>query len=319
MDSINYYFDKVINFFTPLHAQLMRAIRQGNLSKVQSCINSGVDVNQFEPVVGTKPIICAAWNGKKEIVKLLISVGADVNATDLYFGQTALMGAANHGHTEVTDILIKAKADITLVDKDNRNALMLAVKEVCGIKSAFLILGSMNAEKVMALQNNHDINFPSSLFILHPYQTIVVSKDFNYKWSKAQGGLIGCFKDEKLSTMKSEIFSLYWRLAHQPNYPDSPLNINNTPAEIMAYLLSQRYFMVPPDIISENIKITVKKIHKMIEGKDNNIDQKSSLVIFSNSICIQEKDNIKRNADTAVMSNLEETEKENRQIKKSKK
>ncbi len=322
MDTVSYYCGKVRNYLFSPPAQtiknLMNAIREGDTEKVQMFIDSGVNVNELEPGVGMKPIITASWNGKKEIVNLLIKAGAEINATDLYFAQTALMGAANHGHTEIVDILLKAKANVFLVDNDKRNALMMAIDTAKGIPSAFLILGSMTFEQVMDIQNNHQINFPLSRFS-YPAQTIVVSKYFNFKRSKAQYGLVSCFKEAEFLRMKTEIFRLYWRSANQPDYANSHLNTQNTPAEILAYLFSQRYFVLSREVIAESIEITTNKINKMLEIKkikcdlnvslvnNNSITNISTAVIFSKN---------KRNRETAELDNIEEVEKQNKKTNK---
>lgn len=52
----------------------------------------------------------------------------DVNAKDSTSGWTPLLRAASvGGNKDVADLLIKFKADIDVLDKDNKNALMIAV------------------------------------------------------------------------------------------------------------------------------------------------------------------------------------------------
>ncbi|MCL2085243.1 MAG: ankyrin repeat domain-containing protein [Oscillospiraceae bacterium] len=85
---------------------LVNAAYNGELAKVKSLIDEGVDVNCFP--VDLTPLMAAAWKGYQTdsaaIIELLIKHGADVNATDRY-GSSAVRLAHRKGLTKIVDLL----------------------------------------------------------------------------------------------------------------------------------------------------------------------------------------------------------------------
>ena len=58
---------------------LNRALRQGNLKKVQILLTAGMDVNQELGIKKWTPLQVASFYGRTEVVKFLLASGADVN------------------------------------------------------------------------------------------------------------------------------------------------------------------------------------------------------------------------------------------------
>jgi ankyrin repeat protein len=89
----------------------LKAATQGDIVKVQSMLNNGIDVNVRHPITEWTALIGAAYYGRKDVVHLLIESRADVNAKDKNHG-TALLKAVTLGPYEnLQDHLIR-KADI---------------------------------------------------------------------------------------------------------------------------------------------------------------------------------------------------------------
>ena len=132
------------------------AAYEGDMNKVRSGIESGMDVNGFDSAQKLTALHMAAYNGHTEIVdyllkkgatvdcrdrdkktplihactgpfsatvQTLIKAGADVNAIDGTEGFTPLMMAAGLGQAEIVEILLSNKADITKQDEDQETAM----------------------------------------------------------------------------------------------------------------------------------------------------------------------------------------------------
>ncbi len=72
-------------------------------------------------------LICASYNGHKEIVKMLLDKSANVNQLDKY-GNTALIHAAIEGNKEIVQMLLDKSADINQENKYENTALMFAAR-----------------------------------------------------------------------------------------------------------------------------------------------------------------------------------------------
>jgi cytohesin len=88
-----------------------RAADAGDLAKVKTFIQEGIDVNT--KVHGSTPLHCAARYGHKEVAELLIAQGADVNAKDAR-GRTPISLAINQGRKEIAKLLLSRSADVSL-------------------------------------------------------------------------------------------------------------------------------------------------------------------------------------------------------------
>jgi hypothetical protein len=132
------------------------AAYEGDLAKVKSAIESGMDANGIDPAQKLSALHMAAYNGHTETVnyliskgavvdardsekktplihactgpfaptvKALIAAGADINATDGTEGFTPLMMAAGLGQAEIVEILLANKVTVDLIDEDQETAI----------------------------------------------------------------------------------------------------------------------------------------------------------------------------------------------------
>ena len=92
---------------------------------------------------GHTDLMCAALEGRTEIVKALLRKGADVNAKD-GTGRTALMFAAINMHDETVKVLLEHGADVNARADDGATPLMLAAS--CGDPEIVQALLSRDAD-----------------------------------------------------------------------------------------------------------------------------------------------------------------------------
>ncbi len=86
------------------------AVHRGDLHKVTSLINAGVDINKKDQFAQTG-LMLAARNGHLEVVRLLVKHGTDLDTTAKY-NLSALMLAVLNGRTEIALTLLEAGADL---------------------------------------------------------------------------------------------------------------------------------------------------------------------------------------------------------------
>ena len=91
-------------------------IQQDNLSKCQTLLARGADVNHRRGVYNYTPLHTASGMGRTRVVKLLIENGALVNSTD-NIGGTPLHCAAQEGHLDIARLLVNsgARTDATQI------------------------------------------------------------------------------------------------------------------------------------------------------------------------------------------------------------
>jgi hypothetical protein len=80
------------------------AIRSGDIARVTSLVQKGIDVNVKERRGGATPLMHAAAIGSLDALQLLLDKGADVNARNAA-GATALMWAA----TDLAKVRVPAR------------------------------------------------------------------------------------------------------------------------------------------------------------------------------------------------------------------
>ena len=102
-------FKPLISNASYLDKQLIEAVRNGNISRVESLLDRGADVNVRAGYYGWTPLMVAVYYGHPDIAKLLIERGANVNARDRY-GHTPLAFAKHHGKKEIIKLLENAGA-----------------------------------------------------------------------------------------------------------------------------------------------------------------------------------------------------------------
>lgn len=107
-----------------LSAQLIGAIKKGDIKEVEKLIADGADVNKREGIV--TPLYWAVWKNNPEMVKYLLDNGADINKA-VYFqnkpSATPLHIAVYQGNLEIVKLLIKRGADLEANDIKGRTPL----------------------------------------------------------------------------------------------------------------------------------------------------------------------------------------------------
>lgn len=101
----------------PKIPKLHAAVKDNELHKVRNLIDSGVNINKYDPH-GLTPLHWATLRNKKKVVNLLLNNGAKVDIeTDpslpgTHSTTTPLIQAVEPGHIEVVKILIKHGANV---------------------------------------------------------------------------------------------------------------------------------------------------------------------------------------------------------------
>ena len=85
--------------------EFLAAARKGDVAKVKSMLDGGVDVNTRSQY-GATALSFACDRGNLDLVKLLIERGADVNAADTFYNATPLTWAADKGFVEIVRLLL---------------------------------------------------------------------------------------------------------------------------------------------------------------------------------------------------------------------
>ncbi|WP_016705043.1 ankyrin repeat domain-containing protein [Pseudomonas chlororaphis] len=138
--------------------QLLEAVRDGQLPKVQALLRQGADVN-VRGLDGSSPLLLATAANQVEIARALIEAGADVNQKNLIhdspyllagasgrnailqltlahgadlkstnrYGGTALIPACERGHVDTVRLLIEAGVDLDHVNRLGWTCLMEAI------------------------------------------------------------------------------------------------------------------------------------------------------------------------------------------------
>lgn len=109
----------------PTSASLITAIHDQDARHVRLAMWFGVDANSYEywgwhHLAGRTALSLAAFEGDKEIARLLIDNGADVNMRDEW-GETPLRSASVSGNLDLVDLLLDEGANVNDVGGDSRH------------------------------------------------------------------------------------------------------------------------------------------------------------------------------------------------------
>lgn len=149
---------------------LFSACSEGNLTKVQYLVQSGVNVNAKDTGfsrAGETPLMYAANRGHIEVMKYLISKGADVNAISKG-GESSVGRAALTRQLEAIKLLIASGA---VLEKENNGLILTAATNGDLELLKFLIsqgvsLNIVNANGDTALHHTIQFNAPISVIEL---------------------------------------------------------------------------------------------------------------------------------------------------------
>ena len=109
---------------------LLEAAGEGDLTRVESLLRKGADVNARSRD-GQTPLIKASSNGNEKIVEKLLTAGAHVHLTTKD-GKTALIEACRAGQVDVARYLLEKGANIHAKDTSPKNMFWPA-PELCTI------------------------------------------------------------------------------------------------------------------------------------------------------------------------------------------
>jgi hypothetical protein len=115
---------------TPAERDLMMAIREGDVSRVQRLLNAGTNVNAS--VDNISPLMQATHGGCHHIMRLLIERGADVNSANSV-AETPLMLAAGHGDVMAFQMLLANGANPEARDVNGQTAMEIARRMAPGV------------------------------------------------------------------------------------------------------------------------------------------------------------------------------------------
>src|SRR5215471_20418353 len=120
----------------PIAAELVTAIRNGDVRVVRQLLDNGSDVNARD-AEGNTPLILASFYASPECLELLIEKGADVNSVNKA-GVTPLVRAATD--YEKTRLLVVAGANVRVRTAFGNTPLILAARRAGNSRTVKLLL-----------------------------------------------------------------------------------------------------------------------------------------------------------------------------------
>jgi uncharacterized protein len=116
-----------LSFFqTRAQDELFSWIRNGEVAKVESYIESIPEATNQLSKEGFSPLILASYTGSLELVQILVSKGANVNHTSSM--GTALMAAIVKNQVPVVQFLLEQGAEVNVWDDRGTTPLIYAVQ-----------------------------------------------------------------------------------------------------------------------------------------------------------------------------------------------
>ena len=109
---------------------LMKACRDCNaVNVVVFLLENGANINdkEYRDTIDQTPLIIAAFNGCRDIVKMLLDAGANIEHKNDQ-GENALISAVQEGHIDTVKLLLDAGADVNQSNTDGETALDLAIR-----------------------------------------------------------------------------------------------------------------------------------------------------------------------------------------------
>ena len=109
---------------------IMKACRDcNNINVVVFLLENGANINdkEYRDTIDQTPLIIAAFNGCRDIVKMLLDAGANIEHKNDQ-GENALISAVQEGHIDTVKLLLDAGADVNQSNTDGETALDLAIR-----------------------------------------------------------------------------------------------------------------------------------------------------------------------------------------------
>ena len=221
--------------------EFLWAVTSGDLAKVKSLVEQGVNVNAESSEFGGFALAVALVSEHYEVAKYLVSKGADVNARfKKYDNATILMLASSARNLEIVQYLIAKGADINAKDDNGKTALMEAtlngnieVVKYLISKGAYINAistndsYSMTALDLAEVAENYDIaeflRKAGAKSLLNGTQFAVVRKDFKDSRVDAQ---IATIRSDIASTLKAIVARVFadniYTIAPKAPNPNNP-------------------------------------------------------------------------------------------------
>lgn len=106
---------------------LCKAIKDGDLDRVDSLMSSGIDIN--ERIKGSWTALHhAAVSGHRDVVELLIAKGADIDVKDEWERTPLLLAIERKKKDGVAELLITKRADVNVMGQDGDTSLLAALR-----------------------------------------------------------------------------------------------------------------------------------------------------------------------------------------------
>lgn len=112
-----------------LAPELLAAVKTGDVRRVAALLARGAPVDVREDHARRTPLMLAALDGRRDLLRLLLRSGADVNAQDAS-GQSALLLAVVNGSLQIVRDLIAAGARVGTDPRANPIPLAVARKRI---------------------------------------------------------------------------------------------------------------------------------------------------------------------------------------------
>lgn len=100
--------------------EILRLVRNGHIRRLQSVLESGIDINFLHRKTGMTPLMIAAHAACIAVVEVLLKYNADPNlrADD---NSSALHWASRKGSLEIVNMLVAAGADLNVRRQTDRD------------------------------------------------------------------------------------------------------------------------------------------------------------------------------------------------------
>ena len=122
-------------------------------------------------LLGRTPLICAAWNGHADVVKLLLQHRANPASTDDN-GNTALIEPAYRGYDKIVKMLVDAKAPLNSTDIHGLTPLYYSISGKNPICAEILLLAGADRSEIADLDifsilNSAEVSFFDEVTFLY--------------------------------------------------------------------------------------------------------------------------------------------------------
>lgn len=113
-------------------------------------IDSGADINALDSDQKT-PLIWSAYDGNPKVSQYLIDLSVDIETIETFSGNTALTAAVKYRHDETMRVLLSAGASTTTKNRQQLDALLLAIEQKSHDRLKTLLSYTKNIDAIIQL------------------------------------------------------------------------------------------------------------------------------------------------------------------------